>query len=429
MSIHNILKYCSFLLIFVIIILFTILPQNVLARGGCFVGDTNILTPKGEVPISQLKSGDNIVSLNTITKQKEVSQINNVSVYKYDSYYLINGITKVTSTHPFYVIRDGQFHIVEVKDLKLGDKLFSDNNQIIPINSIEIRNTPSLVYNLENVSPNNSYFANDLLVHNKGGGGGGGGGGGHGGSSSSPYIYGGRSYAASSSCNAILDPTAKKQCQDHFFWEGIFGSFFLIIFIPIYLLSYLFKAKSFFLRGKTFTNNQDVIEYTKKIVPKFINTYDRYYSKDTENWTPMKPPPQVSPALYQNLATPDVLREKVQKLYERYESDWTNKDFEAMKSYIKESYYSKQKQIFDSSFGDNFDVTYLPKILSATPLKVDLKIDGEYVKLQINGEMIDFEVSSSGTVLSGEPNVRGFTEYWQVFVDMDKNIYLEEIEN
>ncbi len=169
MSIHNILKNYSFLFILVLIVFFTINPQNVLARGGCFVGDTNILTPSGEIPVSQLKSGDSIISLNTTTKQKEVSQINNVSVYKYNSYYLINGTTKVTSTHPFYVVRNGEFHIAEVKDLKVGDNLFTKNNQTILINSIEIQNIPTVVYNLEDVSPNNDYFANNLLVHNKGG--------------------------------------------------------------------------------------------------------------------------------------------------------------------------------------------------------------------------------------------------------------------
>ncbi|MBI3380255.1 hypothetical protein HY029_05870 [Candidatus Gottesmanbacteria bacterium] len=108
MSIHNILRNYIFLLVLVLFAFFTIFPQNVQARGGCFVGDTNILTPSGKTPISQLKSGDSIVSLNTNTKQKEVSQINGVSVYKYDSYYLINGTTKVTSTHPFYVVRNGE---------------------------------------------------------------------------------------------------------------------------------------------------------------------------------------------------------------------------------------------------------------------------------------------------------------------------------
>ncbi|MBI3380254.1 hypothetical protein HY029_05865 [Candidatus Gottesmanbacteria bacterium] len=336
---------------------------------------------------------------------------------------MINNKIRVTGTHPFFVATPYGSAIKQVSDLRIGDKLTNEVN-IIPIDSIQHLYNKATVYNLVDVTPFNNYFADGILVHNKGGGGFGGGG-----SSSSPYIYGGRSYTSSSSCDAILDPTSKKQCQDHFFWDGVFSSIFIIIFIPFYLLSYLFKAKSFFRRGKTFTDNQDVIDYTKMIVPTFTNAYDGYYSKDTENWTPMISPPQVSPALYQNLATPDVLREKVQRLYERYESDWTNKDFDAMKSYIKEPYYSKQKQIFESSFGDNFDVTYQPKILSATPLKVDLKVDCEYVKLQINGEMIDFEVSSSGTVLSGVPSIRGFTEYWQVFVDMDKNFYLTDIEN
>src|SRR5258708_20456565 len=109
MSIHNSLKNCSFFLVLIVIAFFTILPQTVFARGGCFVGDTNILTPKGEVPINQLKSGDSIVSLNTTTKQQEISQINNVSVYKYDSYYLINGTTKATATNPFYFIVNDNF--------------------------------------------------------------------------------------------------------------------------------------------------------------------------------------------------------------------------------------------------------------------------------------------------------------------------------
>src|SRR5437870_4847285 len=115
MSNHNTLKICSIVISLGLLFLFVTPTEKVSARGGCFVGDTNILTPSGETLISKLKSGDSITSFNTSSREEDVSQINNVSVYKYNSYYLINGVTKVTSTHPFYVLRNGEFHIVEVK--------------------------------------------------------------------------------------------------------------------------------------------------------------------------------------------------------------------------------------------------------------------------------------------------------------------------
>jgi len=569
MSIYNLFNKCRVFRILGVILFTVIIPLTVFARGGCFLGDTQVLTPTGDKPIGQLRSGDSIISFNALTKKQETSQIQNVVVYQADSYFLINKTTKVTATHPFYVNRAGQLNIVEVKDLKVGDQLVSDNNQSIPITTIEFINTPASVFNLEDVTPNNSYFANGLLVHNKGGGGcflpdskiqtpdgvksisslqsgdsviswdettkqrkisnigridvfevddyfvinneiqvtgthpfyvigsdgqttikavstlkigdrltnaeniipivsidhlqkpatvynlvnvepynnyfadgvlvhNKGGSSSHSSSSSShssgsykatPFVYAGLSYANFSACSAIADSAGQKLCQDHFATNYFFPSLGIIFFILMLIYNSASKAKTYSLIGKTFTTDPELIDYIKKIIPSYKNIYSSSYSSDTENWSPMIAPPEVSPALYQNLASHDILLDEIQKLYERYESDWTNKNFEGMKSYMKEPYYSKQKQIFDSSFGSNFDITYKPLILSATPLKVDLKIDGEYVKLQINGQMIDFEVSSRGTVISGVPGVRSFTEYWNVFIDLDKNFYLIDIEN
>ena len=422
-----------FFIIALFILLASYFPHTVFARGGCFAGDVRIATPNGSVPIKDLRSGDQVISYNQSTNRNEVSTVRMISIFTEPIYYRINQTIKVTPTHPFYVFRNGKFDIVEVKDLRQGDLLFTVDHQLIPVTSIEMHREQLMVYNLEDVSPNNSYFVNGVLVHNKGGGGGGGGGGGHGGSSSSPYYYNGMYYNSSALCDTIKDANAKQKCKEHFsphIGFGIVVFFFYIIITIIIIANSFGKVNKYFKRGKQFTTNDELIAYVRTVVPNFTNIYDGYYSTDTERWEPMVPPPAVSPALYQNLASKDVLREQVQKLYERYEQDWTTKNFEAMQDYVIEPYYSKQKQIFDTSFGNNYDVVYNPNILSATPLKVDLTIKGEWVKLQVNGEMSNFEVSPTGTVMSGEPQVRQFTEYWDVFIDLNKKkMYLGGIEN
>src|SRR5437870_2527800 len=83
-------------------------PPSVAARGGCFTAETEILTPDGPKPISSLKSGDLVLSLDLNSNQKQLSQISKVETFDESEYFLLNQRTKVTPTHPYYVLRDGQ---------------------------------------------------------------------------------------------------------------------------------------------------------------------------------------------------------------------------------------------------------------------------------------------------------------------------------
>lgn len=132
---------------------------------GCFLAGTLISTPLGSRPIELLRRGDTVISFNENTGKKELSKINEIDVLKRKSYYNINNSVKATADHPFYT-PSGK--IKTVKNLKIGDKLVDSNNNPVVIESIDKVAEDVVVYNLLDVTPNNNYYANDFLVHNKG---------------------------------------------------------------------------------------------------------------------------------------------------------------------------------------------------------------------------------------------------------------------
>lgn len=144
-------------------------PVTTFAKGGgCFLAGTEIETPTGVRNIEDLQAGDEVISYNEQTKSQETSKIGKIDVLERDEYFIINGIVKATAEHPFYTTQ-GQ---VKVKDLKVGLKLVGRYDKEIEIYQIErVPVMPKVkVYNLLNVLPNNNYYAQRFLVHNKGGG-------------------------------------------------------------------------------------------------------------------------------------------------------------------------------------------------------------------------------------------------------------------
>ena len=90
-------KFLSRILFFILSLLVTaIVAPPSFARGGCFAGDVQILTPNGSVPISSLKSGDTITTYNFSTKTQETGVIGTVLTYSEPHYYLLNQTTRVT---------------------------------------------------------------------------------------------------------------------------------------------------------------------------------------------------------------------------------------------------------------------------------------------------------------------------------------------
>ena len=88
-------------------------------------------------------------------------------VYYY--YYSVNdGELKITFEHPVFCKINDIFKFVRTEDLQIGYELFDINKGWINIQSIERIDELTPVVSID-VTANNTYFANNLLIHNVGG--------------------------------------------------------------------------------------------------------------------------------------------------------------------------------------------------------------------------------------------------------------------
>ena len=83
----------------------------------------------------------------------------------YESYYLVNGSLKVTYEHPFFILRDGTYHIKTVASLRPGDYLFKSDNTFEEIESVRFIDEKIETVNL-NVENLDVYFGGGYLMHN-----------------------------------------------------------------------------------------------------------------------------------------------------------------------------------------------------------------------------------------------------------------------
>lgn len=374
------------------------------ARGGCFGSGTNILTPGGEQSIEDLHSSDQIIGFNLSTHQLETEKIGKVQAVKSSEYYLINGSTRVTGSHPFYVSRGDTLQLIKVQDLKVGDQILGINEHPITISDIQYIEEEILVFNLLDITPNHNFYADDFLVHNKGGGGSGGGGGGFGG------YYGGGG--------------GRSEFEQP---QSIPGLLLCLCIITISLLPLAFyhEIRNFIrFRGKDFTDDPELVEFVESINKEFKNHYSLYYSSDNEKWQRIEPESELNKSEYESLISGAEFIEKIRALFIQYQTDWTHKAFDNMAEYIAEPFNTQQREIFLKDFGDNFDVVHQPVLSEIIPLGYRQSEAGAVFQVQINGEMINFELSPKGFVLSGAAHPRSFTEYWEIGVDIHRRCYL-----
>jgi hypothetical protein len=166
--------------------------SHVTAESFCFLAGTLISTPNGPTAIETLKPGDKVYSYNEKTGQKQISDFKELDINFVDEYLIINGKIHATVYHPFYIvipdsIRDpdrlawipgqawndiivsGMTGLITVRadELKIGDILPTEKGEYVPVYSIEKVKAPkTTVYNLMNVSLNNNFYAEGILVHN-----------------------------------------------------------------------------------------------------------------------------------------------------------------------------------------------------------------------------------------------------------------------
>ena len=154
------------------------------ANSTCFLPGTLISTPTGPTPIETLAPGDKVFSYNEKTGAKQISDFTELDINFVDEYLIINNQIKTTIYHPFYTViphlmRDPEntawaasvgmtkLKTIRADALQIGDIMQNESGKRIPVYSIEKVVAPkSTVYNLMNVSPNNNFFAESILVHN-----------------------------------------------------------------------------------------------------------------------------------------------------------------------------------------------------------------------------------------------------------------------
>ena len=375
------------------------------ARGGCFASGTHILTANGDRTIEQLHVGDRVIGLNPENQELEEETIGDIQVVKASDYYVINDSIAVTGSHPFYVRQEIGLRLVRVEELSVGDQLVGNGETNPTISSIYHLEKPTLVYNLLSVTPHHNFYADGVLVHNKGGGGGGGGGG-YG--AYSGYGKGG------AGVNAKTLP-------------GLLIALFVLVvsMLPVVLWREIYNGVRFF--DKDFSSDDDLIAFTQQVTPYFTNRHSVSYREDNERWESHQVLRELDTKDYRESVGKVSLVNQVSRMFVQYQNDWTEKNFDAMADYTKPSFHQQQESLFTKEFRDNFDIVYQPKIQCLTPIDTQQSDTDFIITVQLIATATNFEVSSRGRVRSGVPYPRSFTEYWDIAVDSEKTCRLMNI--
>ena len=173
----------------------------------CFTPDTKLTLADGtQREIQDLSIGDELLSMrmpNAQTEEEHPVIASDVAYADYcivelgeselvsakiinmffdfaDTYFLINGEIKVTGEHPFFVKVPEGFYLPTkgqsseefwaweyVRNLEVGQVMYDKDMNEVPIDSIEEIEEEIEIVNID-VDTNNTYFAEGILVHNKG---------------------------------------------------------------------------------------------------------------------------------------------------------------------------------------------------------------------------------------------------------------------
>jgi tetratricopeptide (TPR) repeat protein len=134
--------------------------------GGCFPSGTQVSLPDGSFcAIERLKAGMPVLAA-VISNDRVIrnctEKITAVYCEEATSYYLINRILRVTGTHSLYTNHGW----ILARRLQIGDFIYNYHGQPIRVEEITNIEDKIAVYNI-NVSSARTFYAEDILVHNK----------------------------------------------------------------------------------------------------------------------------------------------------------------------------------------------------------------------------------------------------------------------
>jgi hypothetical protein len=163
---------------------YTFFANGILTHNKCFPSGTKITMGDNTIKnIENVVSGEKVFSYNLKTNEKDVSLVGEVEELIDELFVLNEGMIETSNQHPFYVLKkdgskvwaslDKEATILNfptlhyVKELELGDKLLTQDDEWVELTSIEKKPGSYTAYNLLSVGENENYYANGFLVHNE----------------------------------------------------------------------------------------------------------------------------------------------------------------------------------------------------------------------------------------------------------------------
>ena len=280
---HRLIKLLVISLnIFLFSILLFINPADAKGLTGGFGAGTRIATPKGDIPVEELKVGDRIIGYNFETHHTEENTVRKIRQKSSLSYYKIDRKTKVLGSSLVYVRTAINPKLVRLHQLKVKDKLFTLKHNSIVINSVEQVVKPIDTYQVVLNKSKGNLYADNLLIHV--------------GDEIPAYFK-----------RQLVDcqPGTPyfKQCPNINSASGLLAAIVTILCIPLLgaLISIAFiYVKNFIrFRGREFTDNIDLINFTTGINRNFANRYSLKYLEGNKVWYLIPLKPEVSEAEYQ----------------------------------------------------------------------------------------------------------------------------------
>lgn len=131
---------------------------------GCFLAGTKITMADGTLKaIEEIEVGDVILAYDEETGEMKPDKVKQVhDPVQSDSHLVVNETIRLTKEHP--VLHAGSW--TEIGDLKVGDTLTRADGSLVKIESIEVVQEHTMVYNFA-VNPFETYVADGIIVHNK----------------------------------------------------------------------------------------------------------------------------------------------------------------------------------------------------------------------------------------------------------------------
>jgi len=127
----------------------------------CLLGSNIIKTKKGNMELSNISIGDEILTYDEDLKVLKYNKVKIIEKYNTREYLIINKKLKLTSNHFIYV----NDNWIRTKNLKIGDYLLTSDSKKEAVETIEEIKDNIDVYELS-IDGNCNFFCSNYLVHN-----------------------------------------------------------------------------------------------------------------------------------------------------------------------------------------------------------------------------------------------------------------------